>query len=35
MGRHESQHMIKLVWRIGVHLSGQAHLGEAEPSQPE
>ncbi|HEX9357055.1 MAG TPA: hypothetical protein VF933_24965 [Streptosporangiaceae bacterium] len=35
MGRHELQNMIKLIRRIGVHLSGQAHLGEAEPSQLE
>jgi len=35
MGRYELQNMIKLVWRVSVHLGGQAHLGEAEPSELE
>jgi hypothetical protein len=30
---HELQNMRKLVWRVGIYLSGQAHLGEAEPSK--
>src|SRR6266550_5509473 len=30
MGRHESQDMLELIWRVGVDLSGRAHLGEAE-----
>ena len=35
MGGHELEHMLKLVWRIGVHFGGHAHLGEAEPGEPE
>ena len=30
---HEPQNMLKLVWRVGIQLGGQAHLGEAEPSK--
>ena len=33
--RHEPQNVLKLVWRVGIYLSGQAHLGEAESSQLE
>jgi hypothetical protein len=35
MGRHELQNMLKLFWRVGVHLCGQAHLSEAKPSELE
>jgi hypothetical protein len=35
MGRHELQNMLKLFWRVGVHLRGQSHLGEAKPSELE
>ena len=35
MGRHEFQNMIKFTWRVGVHLGGQARLGETEPSEPQ
>jgi hypothetical protein len=35
MGRYEVQNMLKVVWRVGIRLGGQAHLGEAEPSEPE
>ena len=35
MRGHESQHMLKLRWRVGVHLGGHAHLGETEPGQLE
>jgi hypothetical protein len=27
--------MLELIWRVGVDLGGRAHLGEAEPGQPE
>jgi hypothetical protein len=33
MRGHEPQNMRKLVWRVRIYLSGQAHLGEAEPSK--
>src|SRR4029077_3696440 len=33
MRGHESQNMRKLVWRVRIYLSGQAHLGEAEPGK--
>ena len=35
MGRHEPQDMLELIWRVGVDLGGRAHLGEAEPGEPE
>jgi hypothetical protein len=35
MGRHELQNMIKFTWRAGVHLGGQARLGETEPREPQ
>jgi hypothetical protein len=35
MGRYELQNMIKLAWRVRVHLGGQAHLGETEPCELE
>ena len=35
MRGHEPQHVLKLVRRVGIHLGGQAHLGEAEPGQLE
>ena len=35
MGGHELQDILELVRRVGVHLGGHAHLGEAEPSEPE
>jgi hypothetical protein len=31
MRGHELQDMLKLVWRVGIYLGSQAHLGEAEP----
>ena len=33
MRGHELQNMLKLVWRVGINLGSQAHLGKAEPSQ--
>jgi hypothetical protein len=30
MRGHELQNTLKLIWRIGVHLGGHAHLREAE-----
>jgi len=33
VGGHELQNMRKLVWRVGIYLGSQAHLGEAEPSK--
>jgi hypothetical protein len=33
MRRHELQNMLKLVWRVGIYLGSQAHLGKAEPSK--
>jgi hypothetical protein len=35
MGRYEPQDMLELVWRVGVDLGARAHLGEAEPGEPE
>ena len=35
MGRHEPQDMLELIWRVGIDLGGRAHLGEAEPGEPE
>ena len=35
MRGHEPQNMLKLVWRVGIHLGGQAHLGKAEPGKLE
>jgi hypothetical protein len=35
MGRHESQDMLELIWRVGVNLGGRARLGEAEPGEPQ
>ena len=35
MRGHEPQNVLKLVWRVGIYLGGQAHLGEAEPGQLE
>ena len=35
MRGHELQNMLKFVERVGIHLGGQAHLGEAEPGQFE
>jgi hypothetical protein len=35
MRGHEPQNVLKLVWRVGIYLGGQAHLGEAESSQLE
>src|ERR1700726_1462280 len=35
MGRYEPQDMLELIWRVGVDLGGRAHLGEAEPGEPE
>ena len=35
MRGHEPQNVVKLVWRVGIHLGGQAHLGEAEPGELE
>ena len=35
MGRRELQDIVKLARGVGVHLGGQAHLGEAEPGQLE
>ena len=35
MGGHELQDILELVRRVGVHLRGDAHLGEAEPRQLE
>ncbi len=32
---HEPQQVLKLRWRVGIYLSGHAHLGETEPSQLE
>ena len=32
---HELQDILELVRRVGVHLRGRAHLGEAEPSEFE
>ena len=33
MRGHELQNMLKLVWRVGIYLGSQAHLGKAEPSK--
>jgi hypothetical protein len=35
MGRYEPQDMLELIWRFGVDLGACAHLGEAEPGEPE
>ncbi len=35
MGGHELQDIVELLRRVGVHLGGRAHLGEAEPGEPE
>src|SRR5262249_11086855 len=35
MGGHELQDVLELVGRVGVHLGGHAHLGEAEPGELE
>ena len=35
MGGHELQDVLEMVRRVGVHLRGDAHLGEAEPGQLE
>jgi hypothetical protein len=35
MGGHERQDVLELFRCVGVHLGGRAHLGEAQPGQPE
>jgi hypothetical protein len=35
MRRYEPQDMLELIWRVGVDLGACAHLGEAEPGEPE
>jgi hypothetical protein len=35
MGRYKPQDLLELIWRIGVDLGARAHLGEAEPGEPE
>jgi hypothetical protein len=32
---HVFKHVVQLIRGVGVHLSGEARLGEAEPGQPE
>jgi hypothetical protein len=36
LARHNVlEHVLELISRVGVRLSGEARLGEAEPGQPE
>jgi len=35
MGRYEPQDLLELIWRVGVDLGARAHLGEAQPGEPQ
>jgi hypothetical protein len=35
MRGHELQDVLEVIRCVGVHLGGHAHLGEAEPGEPE